>query len=441
LSKKLLIVATCMTVTLGFASSAEAAFPGTNGKIVFSNRTGIASANPDGGAFAQLTTNGETTFDSEPAWNAEGSKIVFDRIDFGSTFSEQIWTMNPDGSGAAPVDPTQTAPLDFNPAFFPDGRIVFTRQGTGQDNDDEIWAMNADGSGQTNLTDNSVQDFSPTVSPDGKSIAFSSNASGGGLSIFRMGPTGANVSLVTTDHPGGEAYCDVAPDYSPDGKTIAFQREVGDCFPAVNLFTVPAGGGAATALTFATEFGQSFALPAYSPDGTQIVFANEPPPVSKEPAADITPQDAPLAGQLGFIPASGGQTQTYLDGTAPDWQPIPVKTDLGACFRRKVTIAGTPGPDKIAGTPGNDVIRGFQGKDKINGKGGDDILCGGRGQDKLFGKGADDILIGGAQSDYLNGGKGSNKLFGGTPGAHPEEADNVCVQGKDDKLSNCQTVK
>jgi hypothetical protein len=438
-SKKLLIALGCLAIALIVVPSAQAAYPGANGRVVFVNSTGIASANPDGTDFKQLTTVGGNVSDQNPAWSADGTKIVFDRNDGSSEFNDQVWTMNADGSGAAPVPRSEPA-SDFGPYFFPDGRIVFAREGI-SDPDPEIWVMNADGSGQSQLTDNDTADFDPTVSPDGKSIAFARVVGDAELAIYRMDPNGANVSLLATDHTGDPQICDFSPNYSPDGSTVVFARSQGAqvCTPVRNLYTVPAGVGAGVPLTNSTDFDTVFAAPAYSPDGSQIVFANEPSPVAKEPAAAADPRVAPTSGQLGFIPAAGGEPQAYLDGDTPDWQPI--AKDLGTCFGQKVTIAATNGADKIVGTPGNDVIRGFRGKDQINGKGGDDVLCGGRGKDKLLGKGGDDILLGGAQSDFLNGGKGSNRLFGGTPGANPETAKNVCVDGAHDKLKNCQVVK
>jgi hypothetical protein len=45
------------------------------------------------------------------------------------------------------------------------------------------------------------------------------------------------------------------------------------------------------------------------------------------------------------------------------------------------------------------------------------------------------------QADFLNGGTGQNRLFGGTPGAPQQEFNNVCVNGPNDKLTNCQVFK
>ena len=81
---------------------AQAAFPGQNGKLVYESNEGglpttaypspyyeIYTINPDGTGRTQLTTN--SSFDGEPAWSADGSKIAFTSDRDGPT---EIYTMN-----------------------------------------------------------------------------------------------------------------------------------------------------------------------------------------------------------------------------------------------------------------------------------------------------------------------------------------------------------
>lgn len=51
----------------------------------------------------------------------------------------------------------------------------------------------------------------------------------------------------------------------------------------------------------------------------------------------------------------------------------------------EITIAGTSGNDRIRGTNGQDVIAGGDGNDRIRGEGGRDVIYGGAGGDKLEG--------------------------------------------------------
>jgi Tol biopolymer transport system component len=65
------------------AGGAQAAFPGTNGKIAFaSNADGdyeIYTVNPDGSGLDQLTTS--PSDDTNPAWSPDGRWITFMRGD------------------------------------------------------------------------------------------------------------------------------------------------------------------------------------------------------------------------------------------------------------------------------------------------------------------------------------------------------------------------
>jgi uncharacterized delta-60 repeat protein len=89
------------------------------------------------------------------------------------------------------------------------------------------------------------------------------------------------------------------------------------------------------------------------------------------------------------------------------------------CAGKVPTIAGTPGPEKLVGTKGKDVITSGIGADRIKGLAGKDTICGGlgsdklkggKGNDRLFGQGGKDLLIGGPGHDRLKGGQGRDRV-------------------------------
>jgi hypothetical protein len=102
-----------------------------------------------------------------------------------------------------------------------------------------------------------------------------------------------------------------------------------------------------------------------------------------------------------------------------------------SCLGLEITIAGTAGEDRLRGTRGDDVIAGFGGDDRIIGGGGLDVICGGpdkdfittgKGPDKIHGGPGDDKVVSrkGPDMDYgvqgndlLNGGPGFDRCLGG----------------------------
>ena len=65
-----------------------------------------------------------------------------------------------------------------------------------RDGNAEIYVMKTDGTGQARLTSNSAADTSPSWSPDGTKIAFSSTR-GGNAQIFVMKADGSAVTRLT----------------------------------------------------------------------------------------------------------------------------------------------------------------------------------------------------------------------------------------------------
>lgn len=153
----------------------------------------------------------------------------------------------------------------------------------------------------------------------------------------------------------------------------------------------------------------------------------------------------PFFGGNGDSPAPAQTTPTPARQASP---PRAEGSPAGAvfCNGHRATIVGTPGPDQLSGTSGDDVIAALQGNDTIEGRGGDDIICGqdgsdfidgGKGNDRIFGDSGrdvlrgndgDDAIVGGAGRDRLSGGGGSDRLRGGSGG------DVLLGNGGDDTL-------
>jgi Ca2+-binding RTX toxin-like protein len=81
------------------------------------------------------------------------------------------------------------------------------------------------------------------------------------------------------------------------------------------------------------------------------------------------------------------------------------KADKKPSFNR---IAGTPGDDVLEGTNRRDEILGFKGNDILTGRKKGDVLRGGQGNDLLKGGQGNDLLRGGRGEDVLRPGRGKN---------------------------------
>ena len=139
--RRIALAGAMLTVML-VPGAAQAAFPGENGRVAFSDTRDdpngeIYTINADGTGTLRLTNDPGS--DVKPAWSPDGQRIVFNRYSPGA----DIVVMNADGSGQTSLGP------GYEPSWSPDGsKIVFVAIGECGDQSGGIYTMNPDGTGR-----------------------------------------------------------------------------------------------------------------------------------------------------------------------------------------------------------------------------------------------------------------------------------------------------
>ena len=161
-----------------------------------------------------------------------------------------------------PVPGMALEPIRFprTPDISPDGKwVAFSYLG-------DIWLVESIGGTARQLTSHEAHEIHPVFSPDGKSIAFSSNRHGS-YDVFVMPVYGGKPTRLTFDSAQEMVY-----GWSPDGRSILYTSTRSTAYPfAFELYTVPVVGGAERKLPIA-EAKEG----AFSPDGKMMAYIRGP---------------------------------------------------------------------------------------------------------------------------------------------------------------------
>jgi WD40 repeat protein len=221
----------------------------------------------------RLTQATDTTTSNDPAFSPDGSRIAFVSQRDGNP---EIYVMNADGRGAARI--TNDPQGDGRPAFSADGQsLVFHSSRTA--GKQQIWSVNLDGTGLTQLTKDSIN-LSPTVSPDGQTIAYVSLRDKN-YDIWLMGRDGSNQRRFTTTPQQREW----DPHFLRDG-TLAYLVERREGNRTVQqVVRADPGTGSVTALTGTDLAIAGFAV---SPAGDVVALVvNAEPQNRRNPAYKV----------------------------------------------------------------------------------------------------------------------------------------------------------
>lgn len=146
-----------------------------------------------------------------PSWSPDGDRLAY--VSFESGRSSQIYVQNVATGERRAV--TRFPGINSAPAWSPNGRQLAVT--LSRDGNPNIYVIDADGSGEPRqLTSHFGIDTEPTWSADGRHIYFTSNR-GGSPQIYRMAASGGDAVRMTF-----EGRYNASPSVSKDGRFLAY---------------------------------------------------------------------------------------------------------------------------------------------------------------------------------------------------------------------------
>ncbi len=189
--------------------------------------------------------------------------------------------------------------MTFAPRFSPDGKkLIMSMAFHGNS---EIYTLDIQTGRKKRLTNHPAIDTSPSYAPDGKQIVFNSDR-GGSQQLYIMNADGSKVRRISF---GKGNYA--TPVWSPRGDYIAFTKiESGKFY--IGIIRPDGSGERSIAQGYLVE------SPSWSPNGRQILFYRQTPPVNGKSASKIYAID--ITGYNERL------IDTPTNASDPTWSPL-----------------------------------------------------------------------------------------------------------------------
>lgn len=205
-----------------------------DGQTIVFDLLGDIYVMPAAGGEARAIASG-VAWDMQPKWSPDGRHIAFTSDRAGG---DNIWIMDADGANAVQISKESFRLLN-QPEWTPDGEFIIARKhftssrslGAG-----ELWMYHRSGGGGVQMTERRTQQKDtgePAVSPDGRYLYFSDDATAGGTFEYSKDPNTQIYIIRRLDRETGEVepYVtgpggSIRPTPSPDGRSLAFIRRI-----------------------------------------------------------------------------------------------------------------------------------------------------------------------------------------------------------------------
>ena len=216
--------------------------------------------------------------------------------------------------GPALIRLTTDPGLTTEPSLSPDGKMIAYASDRSGENNLDIWVQQLAGGEPHQVTRNPSDDHEPVFSPDGSKIAFRSEREGGGIYVVSTFG-GTERKIASEGH---------RPRFSPDGKWISYWiGEVGGelYLLTAKAYIIASAGGAPR--QFQPDFGAIWDM-VWSADSKRVLFAGLPKGPGQDGDWFVAPVEGGTAVKTGAMALLRGQKLFSRNLTGANvFQPVP----------------------------------------------------------------------------------------------------------------------
>jgi len=257
------------------------------------------------------------------------TKIAY--VSTGGGRFKEIYVAHLDGSEKIQVTNNRT--INLSPSWTPDGRSIFYT--SYKDGNPSLYLFDLFTGKESKFSSRSGLNLGGKWSPNGKSVALTLERQGN-VDIYLLDNTG-NVLRRLTDDPG----IDVSPTWSPDGDRLAF---VSNRSGSPQIYILELADGKARRLTYSGGYNTS---PDWSPKGDRIAYTGR------------------VGGRFNIftIPVQGGEPQQMTsnsrDNEEPSWSPdgryIVFTSNRRGRYHLHIMQANGENQQRLTGSGGDDT--------------------------------------------------------------------------------------